>query len=270
MKRRGGFTLVELLVVIAIIAILMMLIAPQIGSALSKARDTACKSNMKQILTASAAFATDNNGVLASAWSRGSSSSNAWQMCFVGKEAIPDGVTLNSEWPKNKYGSLLSYVGGGQIGPRLYRCPGLRKGILYSGEGSNGYFDYVMYEIFAGAKQTYMPARATANFGAGVESVPCPWLTEEDPSEYLNRTFIQPFHLSTDRMGAWHNGRANVGTADGSVVALTAKTRTKGVWRNPRALDFRARTPKGTEIALNAEGTPLRSDDNAWGWWNRQ
>jgi prepilin-type N-terminal cleavage/methylation domain-containing protein/prepilin-type processing-associated H-X9-DG protein len=268
MQRKSGFTLVELLVVIGIIAILMMLVAPQIGSALGKARDTACKSNMKQIQTAAAAFTTDNNGVLASAWSRGSSSSNDAQMCFVGKEVTPGSVVLNSDWPKGKYGSLVNYIGGAPSGPRLYRCPGLNRGVLRSGTGSNGYFDYVMLEVFAGAKKSYMPTRATVNLGAGDVSVPCPWLTEEDPAEFLNAGFMQPFHKSTDRMGAWHNGRANVGAADGSVQSFTSTMRVKGLWKNPMCSEWKARPPSGKpEISLNS---PAVSLVDGWGWWNRQ
>lgn len=267
MRRPNGFTLVELLVVIAVIAILMSLTVPQIGAAIGKARDTGCKVNMSQILKAGSVFTADNNKLMPSAWSRGSDSTNEWQMCFVGKEIKPDNVTLSSDWPRNKFGSLAAYIGGGSAGRRLYRCPGLKPGVLRSGKGSNGYFDYVMFEVFAGVKQTRMPSRARVNFGAGMEDVPCPWLTEEDPAEYLNAGFMQPFHLNTDRMGTWHNRRANVGTADGAVITFEAKARTGGVWKNPRALDWRARTPSGREESLYS--TEVRTVDG-WGWWNNQ
>ncbi len=56
-----GFTLIELLVVIAILAILMALLLPAIQTAKAKAKETRCKSNMRQIANAMMIFATEHD-----------------------------------------------------------------------------------------------------------------------------------------------------------------------------------------------------------------
>lgn len=61
MRKRQAFTLIELLVVIAIIAILAAILFPVFAQAKASAKNIACISNIKQEITATLMYASDND-----------------------------------------------------------------------------------------------------------------------------------------------------------------------------------------------------------------
>ncbi len=112
-----AFTLIELLVVIAIIAILAALLLPALARAKSKAWQTQCLSNKKQMQIAVALYAGDFTDYIVPNAPLGGTDAQCW--CPSGTEDWHQS-TINTNWPLYNACILGPYLVG-QVG--VYKCP---------------------------------------------------------------------------------------------------------------------------------------------------
>lgn len=248
-RGQTGFTVPEVLAVVAIIAILMSILLPRFLQAREVARNAICKSQQRQVGLGFITFAAANQQRMPGVYAPPYSGPELHKRSWMGNEA----------WSGVPYeGAIVSYIGGPQVARKLYRCPSLATGVVGSGIGSNGMFDYTGLLVFTGARRNNVPSNSTwADPVTGaITNAPTPLVVEEDPANYVNLWAIDPGHSNIDRLGTWHSGGGNYIAFDGHSEHLKPSSPL-----GPTTWNWQAKTPSGAI-------TSLTSHASGYGGWD--
>ncbi len=192
-RRVKGFTLIELLVVIAIIAILASILFPVFSRAREKARQTACLSNVKQLVLATDMYAQDYDETMI--------------MSAQGRPNPPNSAYI---WPAY----LKPYVKNEQI----FVCPDARnQGWYVETWGERGRLPY-------GLNRDTEDTTSNLPYALSMFQEPAAtlWLADSSPGNTGNPEKMRGFQVQYDRdpdtqsgIGRRHNSGTNVGFLDG-------------------------------------------------------
>ena len=203
------FTMVELLVVVAIIGILASMLLPSLAQAREKAKFAICISQRDQIYKIMQLGLDDHDDITPMIV-------DADHLNPVNPSWIVDDFSGAS---RSNPGELHNGVMG-LYAPEyksLMRCPSIEKGVLGSGVGSNGYYDYTFLGAMARIKLHMMPSQITWNG----RQIATPYVVEESP-KYINGNYKDAAFCNDDRGATWHDfGKKGGYTAlDGHSVVM--------------------------------------------------
>ena len=243
-KANRGFSIPEMLAVIAIIVTIIAMLLPSLQAAREEGRMVVCLAKLSQTGRGTMAFATDHKARLPGIWASVWIGPKEWQECWMSNPK--SGSYFDSA---RHTGVLWQYMNQSLD---AYRCPSLDKGVLNSGIGSNGKFDYAAFHAFAGAYRYRTPT--SSKLVPYDITIPTPWIVEEAPWQYLNAGHIEAGFGGGDKIGAWHNNTGNYVAVDASAHRLRNST-------DLSSWDFEAITPSGATVRLG-------SHSSGWGGWN--
>lgn len=263
---RRGFTLLELLAVVVLIGILACLLLPALSTAKRGGLSVSCQSNQATICKAFWTFSLDQHDHLpGNYYTR--NESEYWKTDWLSGQGPlpdtgpkPDPATIAAALADSpEKGTLYPYLGSQN---KILRCPALPQGIVGSGQGSNGKFDYSFVGIFAGASTDLLPNAARfKNPGTTVyESLLAPLIVQEDSASQINSKYIEGCHGHIDKFSRVHNPGCYYAACDGSVQSFSpAPAATFWNWE--------LRTPGGGWWCQYTDFQNLKFG-LSWGEWN--
>lgn len=278
-RSRRGFTLVELLVVIGIIALLISILLPALARARDSANAVKCQSNLKTLMTAFLMFAQDHKNALPGGKHDVSSiQPDPDKRCWLTKDGLS--TPADWRWAAPTQGTIFRYVSGSDVrgdtrfqsasettvkarvaglkGAQIYRCPSRSDNAIYSaGAGSNGMFDFAVFNVWPGAKLNMIKQRSRIKYQDGSGKtvyVNTPIIVEEQP-ESINQTNIEGGHSNTDMLAHTHMNGSYYARIDGGTEFVIEP-------KNTQAKHWEFEAPSGNWVT--------GVTDNKWGGFNLQ
>jgi len=219
-RTRNAFTLIELLVVISIIALLIAILLQSLGAARIAARDSQCKSNLRQVATAEMGYVADNKERF--------TNSSQW----VDSYGDFSGVVPSSPAPEDERsvtnGQLFEYL----LAPDIYLCP-VAVGSLLNGADLVHSYTKNIYAGGPGAYTAYYSGQGITSYFrevAGKVTNASSFMLFAEENDFLipgyggspindGILFTRPNDLERDCLATFHNASgANIDTGKGYVA----------------------------------------------------
>ncbi len=280
--KQRGFTLIELLVVIAIIALLVAILLPALGEARRAAQNAVSASNLRQLNTAIAAYAGQNNDSFVNPFDKDNPQRNglAWNVVIPPQRANlanpgggwfvtgPDNAAWASEMFAAHWASLMmSWISEFDLDSPVQFAPGDQtvlarfrdqrnmyplEDLLWDGSYFYSPTFWLRHEAFANATRTSIsnaPASGILNWRRNrYDNVPFPWAKAMifERFDFSKKTRRNPSAGRIKAYPNWNNPEAapRVGLVDGSVDTVKMSV-FAGLSGSSDAATARTFTPSG-------------------------